>query len=467
MVALGTGLTACGGSSIFVDKGVPFKNPLIIPDELQGTDVGGRLQYDINLQKGNTTFIDGLSTPTWGANGSYLGPTIRLQNGANVDINFTNKLGESTTVHGHGMHVPANMDGGAHQVIAANTTWISSYTVNQDACTNWYHPHLMGKTAQHVMNGLAGLIIVDDSNSDALNLPKTYGVDNIPLIVQDRSFNADGSFNYAPSNMQIMQGWKGDTFMVNGVIDPYVDVEAKHVRFRILNGSNSRLYTFAFASGKAFQQIATENAFLESPVELTQLTLSPGERAEIVVDFSSDLAKEEILKDLRSGKELMKVKVVKAAQPSTIPSGLVTLPRLATPKTVTRTFYLGSTGGMGGGMGGGPSGMLTINGKSMNMAVINETIPVNTVELWEVRNNMMMDHNFHIHATHFQLVSRNGGAVPANEQGFKDTVYIPPGESVQFVVQMTDYIDAISPYMYHCHILEHEDAGMMGQFVVV
>ena len=459
------GLASCGGdsSSSNTDNVVfngDYTQPYRIPAELTGTLVNGRTQYDLNLQQGSSRFLANLDTPTWGINGSYLGPTLRLRNGSAVDINFTNKLAEDTTMHGHGMHLPAVMDGGVHQVIAAGGTWSSSYTVNQHACTNWYHPHMMGKTAEHVMHGLAGLIIIDDAVSDALDLPKRYGVDDIPVIVQDRTFNTDGTFNYNPSLQQIMQGWKGDTFLVNGVIKPVLDVEAKQIRFRVLNGSNSRVYTFAFASGRAFQQVATDNAFLEAPVSLTQLRLSPAERAEIVVDFSGDLGGEEIFTDLASGNDLFKVNIASVATAiTTLPAQLITLPSLDPLNAVTNRLFT-----LSGGMG-----QLYINGVAMDAAVINETVPLNAVEIWEVVNAMGVVHNFHIHATHFQLIERNGSAanVAANEKGFKDTVFVPPNESVKFIVKMTDYTDANNPYMYHCHILEHEDAGMMGQFVVV
>ena len=466
-IAMAFGLSSCGGSSTDNNDGGEnppnsdkFSKPLKIPEEYTGRIVADQTVYDLNLQTGTTEFLDNLNTPTWGVNGSYLGPTLRLKNGSKVKINYTNNLGEDTTMHGHGMHVPAKMDGGTHQVIADGTTWTSSYTVNQHACTNWYHPHLMGKTAEHVMNGLAGLIILDDDKSEALDLPKRYGVDDIPLVIQDRSFNADGSFDYNPSRREIMHGWKGDTFMVNGVINPYIDVEAKQIRFRILNGSNSRIYTFAFESGRAFKQIATDNSFLESPVALTELVLSPAERAEIVVDFTQDMGTSEIFKDKSSGNDLFKVNINTTAQQTTqVPTALVSLDKLNPQNSVnTRSFSLE-----------GRQGRLTINGASMQMDVINETVPLNAIEIWEVTNKMGMDHNFHIHATHFQLLERNGsaGAVSDNEKGYKDTVYIPPNQSVKFIVQMTDYKDSTGPYMYHCHILEHEDAGMMGQFVVV
>jgi FtsP/CotA-like multicopper oxidase with cupredoxin domain len=467
------GLSACGGgSSKNINTGSggsgggtgggasgEYKTRLFIPEELKGYTEAGITSYDLSLQTGSSNFFKGKSTPTWGINGNYLGPTLRLKNGSKVNINYRNKLGEETTIHGHGMHVPADMDGAVHQIIKPNKTWTAAYTVKQQACTNWYHPHLMGKTAEHVINGLAGMIIIDDNESEGLDLPKHYGIDDIPLIIQDRSFNSDGSFDYNPSQRERMHGWKGDTFMVNGVITPYLDIEAKQIRFRILNGSNSRIYNFALASGKSFKQIATDNAFLETPVELTQLRLSPAERAEIIIDFSANLGKTELFIDKNTNKNLFKININKAATvTTTLPQKLTSLATLNPANSVnTRSFTLS-----------GRMGSLTINGQSMDANVINETVPLNVIEIWEVTNAMGMDHNFHIHATHFQLLERNGSSnnVAANEKGFKDTVLIPANESVKLILKMIDYADSKSPYMYHCHILEHEDLGMMGQFVV-
>ncbi len=459
-IAATLGLSACGGSSSSSNGGggnTSFKRPFFIPEELTGNLQNGRMQYNLTLKTGLSRFLDNnINTATWGINGKFLGPTLRLKNGDSVDIHYQNTLPEATTIHGHGMHVPANMDGGVHQIIPAGQTWTSSYTVNQHASTNWYHPHLMGKTAEHVMHGLAGLIIIDDSNTETLDLPKQYGVDDIPVIVQDRRFNADGSFDYNPSRREIMHGWKGDTYLVNGVIKPYLELEAKQIRFRILNGSNARIYNFAFASGRSFKQIATDNALLETPVELTQLRLSPAERAEIVVDFSDAKGKNDIFIDSASNAELFKVNIKNqdASNITQLPNSLITLAQLNPADAVnTRSFTLS-----------GRRGQLVINGQSMNKTVINESIPINNIEIWEITNAMGMDHNFHIHATHFQLLERNGSAnaVAANERGYKDTVYIPPRESVKVILKMTDYADTTKPYMYHCHILEHEDAGMMG-----
>jgi len=464
-------LTGCGGggtNSSTIDTGSSSDtdtsseiNRLKIPSLLEGTDINGVKHYDLNIQKSTHTFFAGFETATYAVNGTYLAPTLKLNNGDAVSLNYTNNLDEPTTMHGHGMHLPANMDGAAHQAIAVGTTWSAKYKVNQRACTNWYHPHLMGKTAEHVYKGLAGLIIIEDEEIRGLDLPKTYGVDDIPLVLQDRFFDANGQIDYSPSRQEIMMGYKGDKFITNGVYNAYVDVQAKEVRFRILNGSNSTVYNLAFSDGRVFKQIATDNSLLEAPVALTSLTLSPAERAEIVVDFSDNLNGTVTFKDTMQNKDFLKINVKDVATTTTnTPDRLTTLTKNTLSEAVrTRSFSLSASG----------PGDFRINGLSMNMNVINERVPVNEVEIWEVTNTMGMNHNFHIHASHFLVAERNGSAsnVLANEKGYKDVVFIPANESVKLIVKMTDYTDNTTPYMYHCHFLEHEDAGMMGQFTVV
>jgi len=428
--------------------------PLLIP-----RDAGGVKHYDLTIQASQHTFFDGVATNTYGINGSYLGPTLLVENGSRISLNYRNTLGEPVSMHAHGMHAPANMDGSAHQTIAASASWSAQYTVKQKANTSWYHPHTMDNTAPQVYKGLAGLMIVEDTQSRSLNLPKRYGEDDIPLVLQDRVFN-NGQINYAPSRMSIMRGYTGDTFIVNGAINPTFNAEAKEIRFRLLNGSNSSVYTLAFSDRRSFKQIASDSAFLEAPVTLTSVRLSPGERAEIVVDFSNNIGQSVVLKELNNNKSFLTINVNQ--DPSTItsvPSKLTTFEKFNPSSAVrTRNFELG-----------GHMGALTINGKSMDKARIDEVVPLNDIEIWNVSNTMGVNHNFHIHATHFRLLSRNGNtsAVSANERGLKDVVYIPPHESVSFIVKMIDYTDTTVPYMYHCHFLEHEDNGMMGQFTVV
>lgn len=450
--------TGCERSKSLISSDSGAVKSLPIPELLHPTDKKGIKHYDLTIKEATHNFFMGVDTDTFSINSTYLGPTLLMQNGDTVSVNYKNTLSEVITMHGHGMHVPPSMDGTAHQPIAPGKIWSAKYSVNQKACTNWYHPHTMDKTAEHVYKGLAGLIIIEDDESKVLNLPKRYGIDDIPLVLQDRNFNK-GQINYNPGMMDIMHGYTGDTFIANGAIEPILDVEAKEIRFRILNGSNSSIYELGFSDGRSFKQIATDNAFLESPVEMKKLTLSPAERAEIVVDLSTALNQSITFKEFRQNKTFITVNVSKAASASTtLPLRLTTLEKLD-PNTAVgkRTFVLS-----------GMMGSFKINRKSMDINRIDEKVVLNDVEIWEVTNDMMVDHNFHIHATHFMIIERNGNStnVAANEKGYKDVVYLPAHESVKFIVKMIDYADTTVPYMYHCHFLEHEDAGMMGQFLV-
>ncbi len=434
-------------------------SPLPIPQLLKGKLENGVRHFDLTIQKSKHSFFRDTKTDTFAINGTYLGPTLLLNNDDEISINYTNNLDETTTMHGHGMHVPAIMDGGPHQKIKPTMSWSARYKVNQKACTNWYHPHLMGKTAEHVYMGLAGFIIIEDEESKQLDLPKRYGIDDIPLVLQDRRFDANAQIDYSPTMREIMHGYHGDTYIANGAIDPFVELEAKEIRFRILNGSNSSVYEVGFDDERSFFQIASDNSFLASPVELTKLRLSPGERAEIVIDLSMDKDKSIFLKDFRNNKTFLKLMVTKDSTTKTsLPQNLTTLTKFDQPANIkNRTFTLS-----------GMRGVLTINGVSMAMDVINERVPIDQTEIWEVKNLMNIEHNFHIHATHFMILERNGleSNVAKNEKGYKDTVYLAPNETVKLLVRMVDYKDKDNPYMYHCHFLEHEDAGMMGQFVV-
>ena len=440
-----------------------FEKAMPIPalasyDEQNGTKV-----FHMQINESTTAFFPGIQTRSYGINADILGQTIRIHDDDHVQIMYHNNLEEPTTMHGHGMHVPATMDGGPKNKIQPGTTWSAIYTVNQEACTNWYHPHLMGKTAEHVYMGLAGLIIVDDNTSDALDIPKTYGVDDIPLILQDKRFDANGQIDYSPSTMEIRRGYTSQTMLANGVITPHIDVPAKKVRFRVLNGSNGRVYKLAFSDGRSFQQIATDNSFLEAPVSMTELVLTVGERAEIVVDLGNDIGKDLVLKDMLSGLDIMKINVAKSAsKQGALPAHLMTQEKLDPSQAVrTRKFMLGMTR-VNGQM------HMSINGKTMNMNRIDEVVPVNETEIWEITNMMGMEHNFHIHATHFYPIERDDSAdnILENEKGYKDVVRVAPNSTVKVIVKMTDFVDENNGYMYHCHFLEHEDDGMMGQFAV-
>ena len=438
----------------------PAPGELAIPPLLDPDPVNGVKHFGLTIQEGSKSFFEGIDTRTYGISADYLGPTLLLRRGEEVSIDYANALSEPTTMHGHGMHLPAIMDGGPHQIINPGKKWSARYRVDQHACTNWYHPHLMGKTADQVYMGLAGMIYLEDDESRSLNLPKRYAVDDIPLVIQDRLFDSAGQLDYSPTTQQIRQGYMGDTFLANGVISPYFQAEAGLLRLRILNGSNARVYRFAFSDNRDFQLIASDNSFLPSPVEIEEVRLSPGERAEIVVDLSRDYGSATTLVDLDSGAQLLEVRVNKrSTYGSKVPlqlSKTLEFPNAA-DAVRTRRFDLGMR-----------RMHMTINGKVMDINRIDEVVPLGQLEIWEVRNTMNMNHNFHIHATHFTILERNGSAsnLLPHERAYKDVIFMPPQSSVKLLVKMTDYRDSNSPYMYHCHILEHEDDGMMGQFVV-
>lgn len=434
---------------------------LPIPELLEDKDPEeGRAEFDLKVQYGRTEFIDGKETDTLGYNGNYLGPVIRVNKGDDVKINIENSLDEQTTVHWHGLEVDAEMDGGPHQVIESKSTWEPYFTIDQPASTLWYHPHLMHKTGEQVYKGLAGLFYIEDENSKALNIPKEYGVNDIPLVVQDKRFTKDGDIPYDLDMRDTMNGFFGDTVLINGAINPELDVKNEVVRLRLLNGSNARSYDFNFESGISFHQIASDGGFLEESIEMDTISLAPAERAEILVDLSGYKVGDKIkLRD--ANYNLMTINIESEGDKSLeIPKELVEIIDYDRDEIVNKRDFVMS--------GMGP--MVTINGKQMDMDRIDEELKLDELEEWTVTNNSsgmgMMHgntpHPFHVHGVQFRIIERNGEDPPLNERGWKDTVMLEDGEEVKILVKYRKK----GLFMYHCHILEHEDAGMMGQFLV-
>ena len=414
----------------------------------------GISEFEISVQEGETEFIPGQTTPTLGYNGSYLGPVIRVSRGDEVRMHVRNELSDETSVHWHGLEVEGTADGGPHQVIPENGTWEPVFSIDQPAATLWFHPHVIGTTAIQVYYGLAGLLIVEDENAKSLNLPDEYGVNDIPLIIQDRSFNEDGSFLYYDN---MMDGAYGDHIMVNGAITPYLDVDQVKMRFRIVNGANARNFDLRLSDRSAFLQIASDGGLLESPLESDALFITPGERAEIIVDFSK-YKNGDVLELMSDGERVMSFRVGDEAEDSTeIPEKLAEIERMD-PDLVTG-FKSIELDGMGH--------MVTLNGRQFDMDRIDDDVPEGELEIWEIRTNrsMMMGspgHPFHIHGTQFQVLSRDGEEPYLNEKGWKDTIFVNSGETVRIIVRFRFK----GLFMYHCHILEHEEAGMMGQLEV-
>jgi len=248
------------------------QNPILIPPTLNGTNI------DLTLMNGTYQFYNGINTTTMGVNGDVLGPTIILNKGELVNFSVNNQIGETTTIHWHGMHVAPENDGGPHTTIAPNTIWQPSFTVLDRAGTYWYHPHLHEKTNEHVSKGIAGVIIVKDTEEGALILPRTYGVDDFPLVIQTKDFDTNNEI-VVPSNSD-------DIIMVNATIDASLNVPSQVVRFRLLNGSSMRVFNVGLSGNQTFYQIASDGGLLSTSNAITRIQLGPGERAEILVEFS-------------------------------------------------------------------------------------------------------------------------------------------------------------------------------------
>lgn len=463
------------------------QNPLFIPDTLSGTT------FNLNVQSGTVQFFSGQNTPTFGYNGVFLGPTLLMNKGDSVTLNVTNNLTVATTVHWHGFHIPAKDDGGPHQIITPSTTWNPSFKIRNKASTYWYHPHGEGKTEIQVSKGLAGIIIIRDSAEATYNLPRKYKVDDFPLIVQTRVFDVFYQVQTATHEDSIP--------MVNGTMNPFLKVPKQVVRFRLLNGSADRTYLFGLSDTSAFYVIASDGGMLSQPYQTTRLRLSTGERAEILIDFGTDTIGTKkylmsysselptgiigadsvgtstlIIQDGYYGNplngldfNLLRFDVDSATvnPVTTIPvsfAPVVPIPTLSA--TVTRNILF-SPDTVTSGQQGYVDGPFWMNYETFDMDSINQIVYLNTTEIWSLTNTTLVAHPFHIHDIQFFVVDINGNPPPPEYAGYKDVILVKPNDTVRFITTFNDFADDSIPYMYHCHLLHHEDDGMMGAFLVI
>ncbi|GIF00043.1 multicopper oxidase [Paractinoplanes rishiriensis] len=447
---------------------VTFDRQLAVPPLAASTVKDGQRVFDLRSQAGQSDLGRGGRTGTWGYNGALLGPTLRATRGERVVVNITNGLGEDTTVHWHGMHLPARMDGGPHQPIRPGATFSPQWRIDQPAATLWYHPHPHESTERQVYRGLAGMFLIDDPATDVKSLPHEYGVDDVPVIVQDKEFDGDGQFD-ENGRFGSDIGILGDTLLVNGTPNPYLEVTTELVRLRLLNGSTSRLFNFALSDGRPFTLVGTDGGLLDRPYQVTHLPLSMGERAEVLVAMRPGervvLRSDPPMPDgdfaerrFHGGGDRFDVLELRAAgtlRPSAeVPATLVDTPRLD-PATAAEKRSMTFTS-------------RKINDRKMAHDRVDAVITRDTTEVWTVRNGHSTPHSFHIHDVQFQVLGRtDGGPVPPQLSGWKDTVFLPPHEGYTVIMRFTDFADPSTPYMFHCHVLRHEDEGMMGQFVVV
>jgi blue copper oxidase len=444
------------------------KTPLTIPPVLTGP------VYDLNMQDGTREFMEGLQTPTAGYNGDFLGPTLIMRKGDDVVMNVTNNIGEITTTHWHGMHVSPEDDGGPHSTILPGETWSPAFTVLDDASTMWYHPHLHQLTNKHVTKGLAGLILVRDEVEAAANLPMNYGIDEFPIVLQDRWINFDGQF---------IVGGLGSTMLVNGTVDPYLEVPAQMVRLRILNGSTERGYNVGLSNGQPLYLVGTDGGLREAPLAMSRMLVTPGERIDVVVDLSGSLGSNVELVAFNSeltgidipgspngpgdindlnGQDLILVEMrVGSAtdQPVTTLPDAMLVPARPTEAQATTTRTIRMTGA--------PPSPFLLDDQEFDHAVINQTVDLNAVEIWELVNDTSYAHPFHIHDVQFHVLDIDGEPPPPELSGKKDTILVRRRSTIRFIATFDDHANSDVPYMYHCHILTHEDEGMMAQFIVV
>lgn len=428
----------------------------------------------LTVARANLPIWPGYSTAVSAINGGVPGPTIRVRRGAEFAARVQNSLGEPLVLHWHGILAPERSDGHPRDQVGAGQSYEVRFPVRQRASTCWYHAHTDQLTAEQAYAGVAGFFVIEDPIEEALGLPS--GIHDVPLVFTDKRVSASRQLVYAPSMMDVMSGYLGNVVLVNGTPDAWLSVDRALYRLRLLNGSNARIYKIAFSDGRSFQLAATDGGLLPAPVPVTSVMLAPGQRLEILVDFSvSTAGSSVVLKSLTfagSGgimggammggpgqgteMDLLRFYVDSTATGNTkVPSVLQRLtPLTAAQAKRTRVFTLGM------------SGMVhTINGRAFNMQRTDFSVPFGDVEIWEYRNIGTEAHPMHAHAALCQVLSRSSTASLLPEDGgWKDTVLVNPGETVRVLTRFDRYAGR---FVHHCHNLEHEDNGMMQNFEVI
>lgn len=484
---------------------------LPIPAELRAGSTGA---IEINARKGRQSFLPGVDTPTYGFNAPYLGPAIRVRRGHKLTVHVNNRLDEDITLHWHGLIIPGPVDGGPYNVIAPGGRWTVQLPIDQPAATLWFHPHLYPATAELVIKGLAGLFIVDDEESDALGLPSRWGIDDLPVILQDRRFNAGGTFFHRFNEIAIAAGYVGDVMLVNGAVQPVATTARGWLRMRILDGSNARNFRLAMSDGRSFFVVGSDGGLLSQPVEVKELAIAAGERYEVLVDardgkpfdlVSLPVVHQPIMRlpPFHRSLTLLSVKPAGVDGTGKLPDALVGLPAIperlppvsqglvmqmfrdtnarrllmrsglmemsksgkTDPSVVARVVDL---------ITNGPTLPLKtqltangVNGKSFSFTEKGISAPIGTDMVWAISEETdKMLHPVHIHGCQFRVVKLDGADPPAQLAGWKDTVPIENAGHAEIYLRFPLAAPVDAPYMAHCHILEHEDSGMMTEISV-
>ena len=505
---------------------------LPIPDLLTA-DASNRMQ--LVVQAGKSSFA-GKAATTWGYNGSLLGPAVKLNKGQSVTVDIHNQLAEETTLHWHGLEIPGEVDGGPQGIIPAGGKRSVTFTPDQRAATCWFHPHQHGKTGHQVAMGLAGLVLIEDEEIRKLLLPKQWGIDDVPVIIQDKQFSADGQVNYQLDIMTAAVGWFGDTLLTNGAIYPQHAAPRGWLRLRLLNGCNARSLNIAASDNRPLYVIASDGGLLAEPVKVTELPMLMGERFEVLVDVSDGKAFDLVtlpvgqmgmaIAPFDKPHPVMRVQPLLITASGTLPDTLTSMPALPSLEGLTvrklqlsmdpmldmmgmqmlmKKYGAQAMAGMDhgkmmghmnndnmghgnmkhGNMNHGEMGNMQhgdmgnmkhgtfdfhnanrINGQAFDMNKPMFAAAKGQHERWVISGQGdMMLHPFHIHGTQFRILSENGKAPAAHRAGWKDTVRVEGGVS-EVLVKFDHDAPKEHAYMAHCHLLEHEDTGMMLGFTV-
>lgn len=464
-------LSACSKEK-FIGNG-DFLISLPVPDEINAS------AFLLSAAKATSDISKDIRLEGFQINESFPSPTIRKSKGDSVEISFKNGIGQESIIHWHGFIIPPDMDGHPRNAVSSGQNYAYKYTLNQRAGTYWYHPHPDKLTGEQVYKGMAGFYIIEDEEEKALNLPS--GKFEIPLLIQDRKVTGSGEIIFNPSRPEkMMTGILGDQILINGVPTPYHEVESSVYRLRLLNGSNARIYNIAFKDNTPYTVIGADGGLLPSAIETTELLLAPGERADILVDFSKFTNKSvklisKIFEIPSSGGmmgnmmggggleqgigfSLMEFRINKSTNsaPFSIPKKL-SESNFPTRSQASKTREILLSMQMMQGH--------TINGKRFSMNRVDEQVKQGDTEIWEFVNETNQPHPMHVHAVQFKVLQRTGnrGIIPT-EKGWKDTVLVMPNERVQVVMKFTSEKGL---YVFHCHNLEHEDNGMMANFEVI
>lgn len=456
-----SGAAACAGALPLNAQAAVAETPLPVPPLIESRR--GQPLF-LTLQRSHWAFVTGSKSPVWGLNGMYLGPTVRVWSGDDVKLIYSNRLNEPVSMTISGLQLPGALMGGAPRLMSPGADWAPVLPIRQAAATCWYHANTPNRMAPHVYNGLAGMWLIEDAVSKALPLPNHYGVDDFPLIIQDKRLDNFGTPVYNPPENG---GFLGDTLLVNGVQNPFIEVSRGWVRLRLLNASNARRYQLALSDSRPFHVIASDQGFLPAPVPVHQLSLAPGERREVLLDMTQG---DEVT--ITSGTAASVMDRLRGLfEPSSIltstqvltlrPTGLLPLVTDNLPMRLladqildgvavrTREFRLGDE-------------LPGINGSLWDMTRIDTQTQQNSFERWIIHSDSPQA--FHIQGVMFLVKSVNGALAMAEDRGWKDTVWVDG--STELLVWFPQSSSDHFPFVYSSQTLEMADRGTAGQLLV-